>query len=178
MNKIDHDPLVINIPVKAYDMDLYREYVVIEGGAEADVGHSGVAVAFMLDDDGIDAQFGAKLILQDDIGRGNPQKSAATVAAMGHSSADLIIASQHARGLDHLAIHDQLADTRAADAFGIAIGGLDPVGHDNDKPHFLTELFEKMDVPLAVVAEGIIVADDNDFHADAADEDFLDKGSR
>jgi hypothetical protein len=40
LHKVDHDFLAVNILIEVEDVGLHREYVVVEGGAVADVGHA------------------------------------------------------------------------------------------------------------------------------------------
>ncbi len=97
-------------------MGFHGKYVVVEGGAVADVGHPRIALPVIMDDNGINADLWAQFVLQIDIGGGDAQQFATPVPTVGHGAADLVVAAQHLARFFDLAAHDQFPDGRAADA--------------------------------------------------------------
>ncbi len=151
--------------------------MVVECGAVADIGHPGVSFPIVFDDNGIDADFGAKLVMKVDVGGRDTQQFAAPVPAVGHRAADLVIAAQHLAGFVHPTVHDQLSDSRAADAIIVGPGRLDPVRNHQLKTQFIGVLPQQVHIAFAFVTEGVILPDNDGLHADPLHQDILDEGS-
>ena len=170
--------MAINIAVEIENVNLDGEQMVVEGRAVADIGDPVELLAFANDRDGIDPGFWAQFILQDNVGRGESQQSAAPVATGCDGSSDLIIAAEQRMNLVHFARVDQFPDAGAADpSLGISIGP-DPVGQKEFEVEKFGECFQHAHRAFAVAPKGVVLADDDRHHADFADQDVFDKFTR
>ena len=175
VEKLHPDGLPIQVPVEVQNKSLYRDpsVIVLDGGADPHVGHSGVRLLVKVDLRGVDSEGGDNHAVRDvQVDRGEADGAGPQVLAVGYAVGQGVRVAVELVGAGHLPLGDESAQVGGGDGDTVLLHLTDDLtAHAQLAAHLL----EPPGVALAHVAEVEVVPSNHMDRVELLDQIFPDK---